>query len=131
MSATFATGATVRARKAHQCGECFRQIEPGEHYVRNAGKWEGDFWSMKTCAHCDAFRKMVGTWDSDYHEDYYGGLHVWVGEIGTCPRELTYYKFPSPLSIYRWSRWFQTRWRYPDGSLRPIPALPPKESSPQ
>lgn len=40
------------ARKAHKCGECSRQIEPGEKYQYVSGVWDGDFDTKKTCRHC-------------------------------------------------------------------------------
>jgi len=40
------------ARKQHTCGECRRDILPGEKYSYAAGRIEGEFEQYKTCAHC-------------------------------------------------------------------------------
>lgn len=34
------------ARKRHVCDVCFRSIPAGQRYVRNAGKWDGEFYSV-------------------------------------------------------------------------------------
>ena len=39
----FYTEERVKARRPHKCCETDRMIQPGEHYWRIAGKWEGDF----------------------------------------------------------------------------------------
>ena len=49
----------AKARKAHWCGECRRQIESGEIYERARGLADG-FWStFKTCRHCIAAREWL------------------------------------------------------------------------
>ncbi len=45
---------TPKARKAHKCEECGRQIEPGENYVYETWLWEGDMSFGKTCLQCRA-----------------------------------------------------------------------------
>lgn len=42
----------VKARKRHKCEECAGWISPGEQYEYAAGKWEGDFYTFKTCERC-------------------------------------------------------------------------------
>lgn len=48
-----------RAKKAHTCGECHRQIEVGESYLYTTGVWDNDFCVHKVCRDCksviDAF----------------------------------------------------------------------------
>lgn len=48
-----------RARRAHTCGECRRQIREGESYLYVSGVWDGDFGTHKVCSDCrsviDAF----------------------------------------------------------------------------
>lgn len=42
----------VVARKSHVCGECRREITPGERYEVVKGVWDGDFSTYKTCLSC-------------------------------------------------------------------------------
>lgn len=48
-----------RARKAHECCECGREIAPGEEYERTSGKWDGDFYTFKTCEQCEDLRDSL------------------------------------------------------------------------
>lgn len=41
-----------KARKAHRCDECGRQIAVGERYRYCAMKWDGEIDQYHTCAHC-------------------------------------------------------------------------------
>lgn len=43
---------TLKARKAHRCDECGRQIIPGEKYDRAKMLGEGYWSEFVTCAHC-------------------------------------------------------------------------------
>lgn len=45
-----------RARRPHQCCECLRRIEPGEHYYCASGRWDGDFLRFKSCWQCQSMR---------------------------------------------------------------------------
>lgn len=51
------------ARKAHECYECHRDIQPGERYHRLSGKSDGDFYSESTCAVCDEIREHFACGD--------------------------------------------------------------------
>jgi len=129
MSDGFASERTVTAKKEHQCGECWRTIGKGETYERLAGKWEGDFWDMKSCTHCSAFRKIIDAVDTDFWEGAYGGIHAWVDNTGSSPAELAYYfrhGTHNLLALYRWSVWFGSQWRDRDGHLRTVPQLEPQ-----
>lgn len=48
----FITTKKPKARKAHKCHECGREIQPGETYCRDSGKWYGKMLSFKTCTAC-------------------------------------------------------------------------------
>jgi len=52
----FVSEKIVKARKIHKCGECGREISPGEKYEKVVGKWEGDLSSHKTCVDCLSIR---------------------------------------------------------------------------
>lgn len=48
-----------RARKAHECGECRRQIRIGETYEVAKGVDDYGVSTFKTCAHCVAAREWL------------------------------------------------------------------------
>lgn len=54
------------ARKPHACGECGRDIAPGEHYKVSSYVMDGQFFTNKACAHCAVARtwleKHCGGW---------------------------------------------------------------------
>lgn len=71
-------GRYVRARKAHKCQECMRQIRPGERYHREVFLGDDrapETW--KTCEHCMVAREWLrcecGGW-------IYGGVEEDVAE---------------------------------------------------
>lgn len=48
-----------KAAKDHACEECRRIIKRGERYEYVAGRWEDDFNTFKTCAHCVGARSWL------------------------------------------------------------------------
>ena len=48
----FWSQSSITARKVHVCGECGREIQPGEKYEKHFGVYEGSAFSGKTCLHC-------------------------------------------------------------------------------
>lgn len=67
---------TVRARKTHTCYECKSDIAAGEMYVRESGKWDGEFNVYKTCMSCKEIRDL---WEKQpYFENFtYGNVGCW------------------------------------------------------
>jgi hypothetical protein len=61
---------TRKARKAHRCDECRREIQAGESYARSTYVMDGDLRVNKACAHCDATRawltKHCGGWVTEH-----------------------------------------------------------------
>ncbi len=50
----------VTARRAHKCCECRKTIEPGDRYVRVAGKWDGEgVWSGAQHVYCYHFARSL------------------------------------------------------------------------
>jgi len=75
-----------KARKLHRCGECRRDIRPGELYEHVVGKWDGDFAAVKTCADCQSIRKafFCGAWTyGDIMEDLQESLR-YEDDLGLC-----------------------------------------------
>lgn len=59
------------ARKRHRCGECRREILPGEQYYLAVGRYDGGgFWRAKMCLRClQIANEVLACW-------YYG--EVWA-----------------------------------------------------
>jgi len=55
----FYSEATRKARKPYRCCECRRDIAIGDLYVSASGKWEGDFFTERTCVECDEIRSAL------------------------------------------------------------------------
>lgn len=51
----------VRARKQHRCEECSVPIKPGDTYRYVTGRYEGDWFEMRFCAHCDFIRHVIAS----------------------------------------------------------------------
>ena len=47
----------VCARIRHTCCECYETIEPGEHYERVDGLWDGAWDTYYTCLPCRGVRE--------------------------------------------------------------------------
>jgi hypothetical protein len=124
MSSDFAATEAVTARKSHVCEECWRTIHPGETYHRTAGSWEGDFFTIKACAHCNVFRKHIDKADDGYNESYFGGAHAWVDNGYWHEIDLPGTTFEQRLALYRMARHFGDHWRDRNGNLRPVPPDP-------
>lgn len=60
------------ARKVHKCGECGRDIQPGERYERHFGTYDGFSYSGKTCAHCE----VLCEWLAENCDGYLYGVVV-------------------------------------------------------
>ena len=41
-----------KARKVHKCYDCKREIQPGQIYYRDTGKWDGKLKTYKMCIVC-------------------------------------------------------------------------------
>ena len=91
------------ARKRHRCRLCWRLIEPGESYWRQAGFDGGTAWTNRTCEHCGrvvrAYRRS-------------GGADEWGPE---CVLEWLEDEYPAVAA----SR--GAGWRFPDGEMLPVP----------
>jgi hypothetical protein len=55
-SCDFFESRTVKARKDQRCCECRSVIHAGDKYEYAAGKYDGDFFTAKTCLFCDSVR---------------------------------------------------------------------------
>jgi len=64
------------ARKKHRCGECLKDINPGDKYEYVSGIWDGVPHSYKTCLDCKSVRDVffdgwsyTQIWD-DFHDNF-------------------------------------------------------------
>jgi hypothetical protein len=53
---------TRKARKAHRCTECGREICRGEQFELVKGISDGYWAQFKTCAHCISARSWLNAW---------------------------------------------------------------------
>ena len=71
MSLEFYSSKTQKAKKNHECYLCHQQIAAGEAYIRNAGKYEGDFFDLKFHLPCENLvQKFVdGQCEEEFTDD--------------------------------------------------------------
>ena len=91
------------ARKRHRCGLCWRFIEPGESYWRQACLDRGTAWTNRTCEHCERVVWAYGRSCGEYE---------WEPE---CVAEWLEDEYPAVAA----SR--DAGWRFPDGEPLPVP----------
>ncbi|HNC59759.1 MAG TPA: hypothetical protein PLP33_30335 [Leptospiraceae bacterium] len=86
---------TRKARKAHRCSECYRQILPGETYNWFTGYIDGGFDVYKTCQHCQVAKEWLNKQCSGYNftevqeditQHFYNGHGITVGRIAVGMR---------------------------------------------
>lgn len=77
----------VKARKKHKCGEdrCKRTklIQPGQHYRRYVGVYDGSFYNFVSCERCAKLRtKWIKKFDPKHEDEYpcFGELLFWAQE---------------------------------------------------
>ncbi len=102
-----------KARIAHKCKECGRQIRPGESYSTEAFVFERDFNLHKTCAHCLVVR--------DWLQAECGGYLY--GAVEEDIREHAYEGYG--MAVKRLAVGMGRNWQRKDGSLYPVPKTPP------
>ena len=56
-SCDFSERREVKARKPHRCSECRQEIPVGTTYEYVAAKFDGDFYTIKTCLPCAEIRE--------------------------------------------------------------------------
>jgi hypothetical protein len=95
----------VTARKTHRCGECFRNILPGEKYEYVSGLWDV-FQAYKTCLDCKSIRdNFFNSWSytlvwDDFMDNFEGED---IPE--SCIAELT------PGARARVCEWIESGWK--------------------
>lgn len=115
---TMLTTSTPKARKAHRCAECGREIAAGEQYRSERFVFDGSLSVHKTCSHCMVARDWLqaqcggfifGAVEDDLRE------HALEGGI-FGPRGYG-------LRLGRMAVGMRAKWRNSRGLL-PVPAMP-------
>jgi len=78
----FSSERIVKARKIHVCGECLREIKPGEKYEYVFGVWDGRRDTHKTCLDCISVRSEFFC-DSWFYERIWEDLAEHVSAVGS------------------------------------------------
>jgi hypothetical protein len=104
--------AKLKARKAHRCGECRREIAPGEIYERTVSIYDGTASTYKTCAHC----LVLGDWLSENCDGY-----IYTEVVEDFQEHASEY---SREDIGALAAMAGRHWRTTDGALLPIPLKP-------
>lgn len=77
-----------KARKAHRCAECKKQISPGEHYIITATLTDHSVGHYKHCLKCDKI--VAAHFAAERALGHYGGSFT-IGEltqqVAECIRE--------------------------------------------
>lgn len=116
------------ARIEHRCDECRRTIDPGETYQRHVQIFEGDFSAHKMCAHCRATVAVGSALTGCPEQWIWGMVHSLDEEEGFVGNIL--YDEGHDLSERERALMLATvegrrcQWRYWDGALWPVPAVP-------
>ncbi len=101
-----------KARKPHQCSECNRIIEIGEHYNVQRCVFDGEANSYKTCEHC----QVVKSWLTKECGGYlYQGVYEDIDQ-----HRLEGYGF----GVIRLAEGMGRKWKRKNGKLWPIPKMP-------
>lgn len=80
----FSHTAIVSARKEHECSECAMTIGKGERHEKVTGKFEGDFFTVRTCLFCAEVRDVFSCGES-----YALGGQLWEDMRGIAFPKLT------------------------------------------
>lgn len=75
------------ARRPHRCGECYRNIEPGERYYVATGLIDSEWLTMCMCAHCEAAAQWLSQVCNGYvFGEVYGELRThWHDGYASIP----------------------------------------------
>lgn len=70
-SCDFSEIRVVKARKPHRCGECRQEIPVKSEYEYIAAKFDGDFFTVKTCLACAEIRRVFVDGALNYGDLWY------------------------------------------------------------
>lgn len=108
----FSQSKQIKARKPHKCGECHREIAPGESYERHVSMYEGSASTNKTCSHC----LVLADWLGDNCDGY-----LFTRVIEDFEEHAGEYNRDDIRQLAAMAR---RDWRTTEGDLLPIPQKP-------
>jgi hypothetical protein len=103
----FYAASVVKARKPHRCCECGRSITPGTNYKYVSGKYEGEFFTCKTCLPCDEILRVFSCGGSVMHECLWEDMRDYVFDQLTTANEC-FRKLSPPAKeflLIKWQQW--------------------------
>lgn len=106
-SLEFYDSRVIVARKSHKCEECGREIPSGQQYEYVSGKFDGDFFYVKTCMDCVDIRDgLTCNGGSIAHGQLWGELRDYGFQNMTmgCLTKLKTASAKSYL-VQRWNQW--------------------------
>lgn len=106
------------ARKAHQCDQCGRTINPGERYYRweQASDYSGGIETYKTCEQCRRLERDLWALEIRGEDDYGAECYVYLPELYQNGYDLpTAEPWPARLAL------FDAQWKTEEGQLAPYP----------
>lgn len=103
-----------KARKAHTCLECRREIRAGEQYRHTVYKFDGDLTSYKICLHCHVAAEWL-------MRECGGFLY---SQIQDDILEHTESRRPYGIDLFRVAVGMRRKWTKKNGGLMPIPKRP-------
>lgn len=68
----------IKARKAHRCDECFREIKPHSFYHKFVGKWDDEIETFERCNWCQSVCEL---WEKHVYPECgpcFGGLSEFI-----------------------------------------------------
>jgi hypothetical protein len=72
----------VKARKAHYCYECRKQISKGEVYEYISGVWDSQWSNYKICASCSDLNRKISKNSDDGCGAPFGQVLLYAKEEG-------------------------------------------------
>jgi hypothetical protein len=104
----------ITARKEHRCSECHRPILPKQQYEYASGKYDGDFFTVKTCLDCMNIRDGLSCGGGYVHGELWTDMNDYGFERITtgCIAKVETASAKAYL-IERWNAW---KFSLPNGS---------------
>lgn len=116
MADVFFQATHPRARKAHKCTMCTREIGVGEVYRRQGGIFDGRAYTNLCCVQCEEF--AVALFKAGFEGDE--GGWPWISELEES--EVAHVGYSKEMQLFR------ERWQR-GGELVSFPALPISEEA--
>lgn len=101
----FCTVTYPKARKAHRCCECYRDIPKGVEYQRIAGKYDGQVDTYKTCLDCMNIRNGLQCDEGVGLGDLWEQVSYIFSEFNTTCLQKIKTVSAKEYMLERWNKW--------------------------